>query len=108
MAKQLLTTLKNEVGKLLEDVLTDVDKFIDWVKNHWKNFVNGLGLVGKILKDKFKKVEKELAKALQDLGAAAAQVQQVLRTLGYDIKQAAQWVGDLFGCPIEKASNQLI
>ena len=36
------------------------------------------------------------------LGAVYAMV-----ALGYELEKVVKWVGDLFGCPVSKASNAL-
>ncbi|TDR81923.1 hypothetical protein [Paludibacterium purpuratum] len=107
VATQLLEQVKQEASKLIQAMLSDVSAFLAWAKNQWRNLVNGLQLIGQILKDHFGVLGQALAEALKGLGALAAEVQQVLVALGYLLEEAAKWVGDLFGCPITKASNQL-
>jgi hypothetical protein len=107
VAGHLLDEVKQEASKLIEAMLGDLDAFMAWAKDQWRNLVNGLQLIGQILKDQFKQLGEALAKALQALGALAAEVQQVLVALGYLLEDVAKWVGDLFGCPMTKAANKL-
>lgn len=107
IAAQLLSTLKQEASALIQALVSDVDSFVSWIKGQWRNFVNGLQLVGQILKDQFQQLGKALAATLQSLGALAAEVQQAMVALGYELQQVVDWVGDLFGCPVTKASDAL-
>ncbi|WCM94174.1 hypothetical protein M5C99_05450 [Acidovorax sp. NCPPB 2350] len=107
VAGHLLTVLQQKASELLQAVLSSLEDFLRWAKDQWRNFVNGLELIGQILKDQFQQLGKALASLLQGLGALAAQVQQAMVALGYALEQVVDWVGDLFGCPISKASNAL-
>ncbi|WCM89093.1 hypothetical protein [Acidovorax sp. NCPPB 3576] len=107
VAGHLLTALKQEASALIQAVLSGLDRFVGWVKDQWRNFVNGLQLVGQILQDQFKQLGKDLATLLQSLGALAAEVQQAMVALGYELEKVVDWLGDLFGCPINKASSAL-
>ncbi|GKT15737.1 hypothetical protein AVHY2522_09185 [Acidovorax sp. SUPP2522] len=107
VAGHLLTALKQEASALIQAVLSGLSSFVAWVKDQWRNFVNGLQLVGQILQDQFKQLGKDLASVLQSLGALAAEVQQAMVALGYELEKVADWLGDLFGCPISHGSNAL-
>ncbi len=107
VAGQLLTAVQREASALMQAVLSGLQDFLRWAKAQWRNFVNGLELIGKILQEQFKQLGQVLASALQSLGALAAQVQQAMVALGYELEKVVNWVGDLFGCPVSKASNAL-
>ncbi|MGW8393827.1 hypothetical protein [Pseudoduganella sp. HUAS MS19] len=107
IASALLALVKQQAAALLQEALQDLDAFLAWAKQQWRNFVNGLQAIGQVLKNQFKQVEAALVNLLKGLGAPAAEVQQVMVALGYDLQQAEDWVGNAFGCAVEHASNLL-
>lgn len=107
VAGQLLIAVQREASALMQAVLSGLQDFLRWAKAQWRNFVNGLELIGKILQEQFQQLGQVLASLLQGLGALAAQVQQAMVALGYELEKVVKWVGDLFGCPVSKASNAL-
>lgn len=107
VATHVLDKLKQEASALIQALLSDLNAFVHWIKDQWRNFVNGLKLVGQILQAQFHQLAQDLARVLQSIGALAAEVQQVLVALGYKLEEVVEWLGDLFGCPISKAANNL-
>ncbi|WP_338849084.1 hypothetical protein V8J88_09025 [Massilia sp. W12] len=107
VADSLLAALKQQFGQLLQAALHDLQSFVNWVKAAWAWLGNNVNALAQILKDFFGQIGEAIAKFLQFMGAAAAQVKAALLALGYALADIEQWLENAYTCAIEAAADLL-